>query len=81
MWALDASKAVEKEPETPAPQARWHGHRWLLRTIAFVTAACATFLALAPRPAFASVVAPVACWAGLEVCGVCGPTCDAVCTH
>ena len=53
----------------------------LLRTIVFVSAACATFLALAPRPAFASVVAPVACWAGLEVCGVCGPTCDAVCTH
>ena len=47
----------------------------------FVFTACATFLALAPRPAFASVVAPVACWAGLEVCGVCGPTCDAVCTH
>ena len=58
-----------------------YGHRWLLRTIVFVSAACATFLALAPRPAFASVVAPVACWAGLEVCGVCGPTCDAVCTH
>ena len=82
VWALDASKAVEKEPETiPAPQPRRHGHRWLLRTIVFVGAACATFLALAPRPAFASVVAPVACWAGLEVCGVCGPTCDAVCTH
>ena len=79
--SMDASKAVEKEPETPAPQARRHGHRWLLRTIVFVSAACATFLALAPRPAFASVVAPVACWAGLEVCGVCGPTCDAVCTH
>ena len=31
--------------------------------------------------AFASVVAPIACLAGLEVCGVCGPTCDAVCTH
>ena len=80
-WALDASKAVEKPDPIPAPQPRRHGHRWLLRTIAFVGAACATFLALAPRPAFASVVAPVACWAGLEVCGVCGPTCDAVCTH
>jgi len=78
VWALDASKAVEKEPEPiPAPQPR----RWLLRTIAFVGAACATFLALAPRPAFASVVAPIACLAGLEVCGICGPTCDAVCTH
>ena len=55
--------------------------RWLLRTIVFVGAACATFLALAPRPAFASVVAPIACLAGLEVCGICGPTCDAVCTH
>ena len=78
VWALDASKAVEKEPEPiPAPQPR----RWLLRTIAFVGAACATFLALAPRPAFASVVAPIACLAGLEVCGVCGPTCDAVCAH
>jgi len=82
VWALDASKAVQKEPEpVSAPQPRRHGHRWLLRTIVFVSAACATFLALAPRPAFASVVAPVACWAGLEVCGVCGPTCDAVCTH
>ena len=78
VWALDASKAVEKEPDPiPAPQPR----RWLLRTIVFVGAACATFLALAPRPAFASVVAPIACLAGLEVCGVCGPTCDAVCTH
>ena len=78
VWALDASKAVEKEPDPiPAPQPR----RWLLRTIVFVTAASATFLALAPRPAFASVVAPIACLAGLEVCGVCGPTCDAVCTH
>ena len=75
---MDASKAVEKEPgPIPAPQPR----RWLLRTIAFVGAACVTFLALAPRPAFASVVAPIACLAGLEVCGVCGPTCDAVCTH
>ena len=81
VWALDASKAVEKPEPIPAPQPRRHGHRWLLRTIVFVTAACATFLALAPRPALASVVAPVACWAGLEVCGVCGPTCDAVCTH
>ena len=82
VWALDASKAVEKEPEPiPAPQPRRHGHRWLLRTVVFVGAACATFLALAPRPAFASVVAPIACLAGLEVCGVCGPTCDAVCTH
>ena len=80
VWALDASKAVEKEPD-PIPEPRRHGHRWLLRTSAFVGAACVTFLALAPRPAFASVVAPVACWAGLEVCGVCGPTCDAVCTH
>ena len=78
VWALDASKAVEKEPDPiPAPQPR----RWLHRTIVFVGAACATFLALAPRPAFASVVAPIACLAGLEVCGVCGPTCDAVCTH
>ena len=82
VWALDASKAVEKEPDPiPAPQPRRHGHRWLLRTIVFVGAASATFLALAPRPAFASVVAPIACLAGLEVCGVCGPTCDAVCTH
>ena len=81
VWALDASKAVEKEPDPPAPQPRRHSHRWLLRTSAFVVAACATFLALAPRPAFASVVAPIACLAGLEVCGVCGPTCDAVCTH
>ena len=82
VWALDASKAVEKEPDPiSAPQPRRHGHRWLLRTSAFVGAACVTFLALAPRPALASVVAPVACWAGLEVCGVCGPTCDAVCTH
>ena len=82
VWALDAAKAVEKEPETiPAPQPRRHGHRWLLRTFVFVLSACATFLALAPRPAFASVVAPIACLAGLEVCGVCGPTCDAVCTH
>jgi hypothetical protein len=82
VWALDASKAVEKEPEPiPEPHPRRHGHRWLLRTIVFVGAACATFLALAPRPAFASVVAPIACLAGLEVCGVCGPTCDAVCTH
>ena len=82
VWALDASKAVEKEPDPiPAPQPRRHGHRWLLRTIAFVGAACVTFLALAPRPAFASVVAPIACLAGLEVCGVCGPTRDTVCTH
>ena len=81
VWALDASKAVEKPDPIPAPQPRRHGHRWLLRTIAFVGAACVTFLALAPRPAFASVVAPIACLAGLEVCGVCGPTCDAVCTH
>ena len=81
VWALDASKAVEKPDPIPAPQPRRHGHRWLLRTVVFVTAACATFLALAPRPAFASVVAPIACLAGLEVCGVCGPTCDAVCTH
>ena len=82
VWALDASKAVEKDPDPiPAPQSGRHGHRWLLRTIAFVGAACATFLALAPRPAFASVVAPIACLAGLEICGVCGPTCDAVCTH
>ena len=81
VWALDASKAVEKPDPIPAPQPRRPGHRWLLRTIAFVGAACATFLALAPRPAFASVVAPIACLAGLEVCGVCGPTCDAVCTH
>ena len=81
VWALDAAKA-EKEPDPiPAPQPRRHGHRWLLRTIVFVGAACVTFLALAPRPAFASVVAPVACWAGLEVCGICGPTCEAVCTH
>jgi len=77
VWALDASKAVEKPDPIPAPQPR----RWLLRTVAFVGAASATFLALAPRPAFASVVAPIACLAGLEVCGVCGPTCDAVCTH
>ena len=80
VWALDASKAVEKEPD-PIPEPRRHGSRWLLRTVVFVGTACVTFLALAPRPAFASVVAPVACWAGLEVCGVCGPTCDAVCTH
>ena len=80
VWALDASKAVEKEPD-PIPEPRRHGHRWLLRTLVFVGAACATFLGLAPRPAFASVVAPIACLAGLEVCGVCGPTCDAVCTH
>ena len=80
VWALDASKAVEKEPET-IPEPRRPGHRWLLRTIVFVGAASATFLTLAPRPAFASVVAPIACLAGLEVCGVCGPTCDAVCTH
>ena len=81
VWALDASKAVEKPDPIPAPQPRRHGHRWLLRTIVFVSAACATFVALAPRPALASVVAPIACLAGLEVCGVCGPTCDAVCTH
>ena len=81
VWALDASKAVEKPEPIPAPQPRRHDHRWLLRTIVFVGAACATFLALAPRPAFASVVAPIACLAGLEVCGFCGPTCDAVCTH
>ena len=81
VWALDASKAVEKPDTIPAPQPHRHGRRWLLRTIVFVTAASATFLALAPRPAFASVVAPIACLAGLEVCGVCGPTCDAVCTH
>ena len=80
VWALDAAKAVEKEPG-PIPEPRRHGQRWLLRTIVFVGAACATFLALAPRPAFASVVAPIACLAGLEVCGICGPTCDAVCTH
>ena len=80
VWALDASKAVEKESD-PIPEPRRHGDRWLLRTLVFVGAACATFLALAPRPAFASVVAPIACLAGLEVCGVCGPTCDAVCTH
>ena len=79
--ALDASKAVEKPDPIPAPKPRRQGHRWLLRTIVFVTTASATFLALAPRPAFASVVAPIACLAGLEVCGVCGPTCDAVCTH
>lgn len=41
----------------------------------FVGAFCATFFALAPLP---TVVALMACWAGLEVCGVCGAPCDAV---
>ena len=79
VWALDASKAVEKEPDPiPAPQPRQHASRRLLRAVAFFGAFATAFFAIAPLPA---VVAPVACWAGLEVCGVCGPTCDAVCTH
>ena len=79
VWALDASKAVEKEPDPiPAPQPRQHASRQLLRAVAFFGAFAATFFAIAPLPA---VVAPIACLAGLEVCGVCGPTCDAVCTH
>ena len=79
VWALDASKAVEKEPDPiPAPQPRQHASRRLLSAVAFFGAFAATFFAIAPLPA---VVAPIACLAGLEVCGVCGPTCDAVCTH
>ena len=79
VWALDASKAVEKEPEPiPASEPRQHASRRLLRAVAFFGAFAATFFAIAPLPA---VVAPVACWAGLEVCGICGPSCDAVCTH
>ena len=79
VWALDAAKAVEKEPDPiPAPQPRQHASRRLLRAVAFFGAFAAKFFAIAPLPA---VVAPIACLAGLEVCGVCGPTCDAVCTH
>ncbi len=78
VWALDASKAVEKPDEIPAPQPHQRVWRPVFRTVVFVSAFAAAFFAIAPLPA---VVAPIACLAGLEVCGVCGPTCDAVCTH
>ena len=58
VWALDASKAVEKPDPIPAPQPRRPGHRWLLRTVVFVGAASATFLVVIcfRRPSFVHVV-------------------------
>ena len=66
-----ATDALAAE-STPSVRGPPESHRWLLRTIAFVGAACATFalalLAFRER-------CQVACWAA-RVCGV-RATCDA----